>query len=351
MIIKDSLIILIILQFIFIGVNAVCAAAEIAVITMNNNKLLKLAAAGDKRAKRLVKITNQPAGFLATIQVGITLINLLSAAVATENFSGRLTQGLMKLGLNMPETLINNLSIVIITIILTYFTVLIGELVPKRIAMKKAEKIALGMSGVLSVFSKIFIPAVWLFTVSTNGILKILGINPVTNEEKDAEEEIRLILEVGTMQGTILTSEHEMIKNVFEFNDISAKEIMIPRKDVSMLSTDETVTQWESIINRGEHAKYPVYAKKEDSVIGVLYVKEFFRLKDRTHKNILKNAVRPAYFTSQNVRADILFKDMQKKRSHFAIVIDGSQKMIGIVTMKDLLEQIVGDLDDEEQQV
>lgn len=342
------MIILIILQFVFIGVNAVFAAAEIAVITMNNNKLLKLAAAGDKRAKRLVMITKQPAGFLATIQVGITLINLLSAAVATENFSGRLTMGLKNLGLSVPEAIVNNISIVIITIILTYFTVLIGELVPKRIAMKKAEKIALGMSGALFVFSRIFIPAVWLFTASTNGILKILGIDPATNEEKDAEEEIRLILEVGMMKGTILSSEHEMIQNVFEFNDIAVKEIMVPLKDVTVLSTDETTTEWENIIANGQHAKYPVHSHKEDRIIGVLYVKEFFRLQKRTFESIMNHAVRPVYFARENVRADILFKDMQKTRNHFAVVVNESQVMQGIITMNDLLEQIVGDLDDDE---
>ncbi len=338
---------LLIIQLAFIAINAIFAAAEIAVITMNSNKLLQLAAGGDKRAERLVKLTKQPSGFLATIQVGITLISLLSAAVATENFSGRLTSGLMGLGINMPEALVSSISVVIITIILTYFTVLLGELVPKRIAMKNAEKISLGMSGVLFVFSKIFIPAVWLFTVSTNGILRLFGINPLSNEEKNAEEEIRLILDVGKMKGTILSSEHEMIQNVFEFNDITAKEIMIQCKDVSILRIHESAAQWEETIHDSRHAIYPVCSDNLNHIKGILYVKDYFRLHDKAHENIMKNAVRPAYFVPETIRADILFQNMQKKRKHFAIVLDAKGQMAGIITMSDLLEQIVGDLDDD----
>ena len=338
---------LFVLQLIFISVNAIFASAEIAVITMNSNKLLKLASNGDTRAKRLVKLTKQPAGFLATIQVGITLINLLSAAVATENFSGRLTALLIKLGVELSEGLISSLSVVIITIILTYFTVLLGELVPKRIAMKKAEKIALGMSGPLYVFSKIFIPAVWAFTASTNIILKLFGINPLSDEEKDAEEEIRLILDVGKMKGTILSSEHKMIQNVFEFNDITAKEVMIPRGEVTCLSLSETSEQWEAIIKETKHSKYPVYAETSEKITGLFYVKDYFGIKDKTFDSIMESTVHPAYFVPETIRADVLFQNMQKAKSHFAIVVDESGRTSGIITINDLLEQIVGDLDDE----
>ncbi|MEX1307475.1 MAG: hemolysin family protein [Eubacteriales bacterium] len=346
-ILKNSIIMLLLLQLLFITVNAIFASAEIAVITMNSNKLLKLASNGDIRAKRLVKLTKQPAGFLATIQVGITLINLLSAAVATENFSGRLTSLLLKFGSNLSEGVISSLSVVIITIILTYFTVLLGELVPKRIAMKKAEKIALGMSGPLFIFSKIFIPAVWAFTASTNLILRIFGINPLSEEEKDAEEEIRLILDVGKMKGTILSSEHTMIQNVFEFNDISAKEVMVARSEVTCLSLGETPEQWDEVIKKTKHSKYPVYSETPDKITGVFYAKEYFGIENKTMDNVLAESVHPAYLVPETIRADVLFQNMQKARSHFAIVVDSKGVMSGIITMNDLLEQIVGDLDDD----
>ena len=176
----DPLLWLLLLQLVFICLNAIFACAEIAVITMNDNKLAKLAAAGDKRALRLTKLTEQPAGFLATIQVGITLVNLLSSAVANENFSDRLVAWFTGMGISIPVSVINVLSVAMITILLTYFTVLLGELVPKRLAMKKAEQIALGMSGLIYTVSKIFTPAVWLFTVSTNGLLRLLGVDPIS---------------------------------------------------------------------------------------------------------------------------------------------------------------------------
>ena len=194
---------LLLLQLIFICLNAIFACAEIAVITMNDNKLAKLAAAGDKRALRLAKLTEQPAGFLATIQVGITLVNLLSSAVATESFSDRLVDWFVGIGVTIPVSIVNVLSVALITIVLTYFTVLLGELIPKRLAMKKAEQIALGMSGLIYAVSRIFTPAVWLFTVSTNGLLRLLGVDPNSEDEENAEEEIRMLLDAGRQKGTI----------------------------------------------------------------------------------------------------------------------------------------------------
>jgi len=339
--------VLIALQFVFIILNGLFAAAEIAVIKIDSNRLVKLTRSGDKRAKKLEALIDQPSGFLATIQVGITLISLLSAAVATENFSGRLEKGLINMGINISEPLITTVSVFLITIILTYFTVLLGELVPKRIGMKSAEKIALSMAGTLLVLSKIFTPVVWLFTVSTNGILKLIGINPISQEEKNAEEEIRLILDVGRIQGTILSTEHEMIQNVFEFNDIAVGEIMTPRKEVSFLEINESENQWRATILKTHHSIYPVCAGANDRVEGVLYVKDYFNHERESRKNTLKHAMRPAYFIPEDMRADILFQNMQKAKTYFAVVQDQHKKMSGIITINDLLEQIVGEIDDD----
>ena len=337
---------LLLLQLIFISLNALFASAEIAVITMNDNKLAMLTAAGDKRALRLTKLTEQPAVFLSTIQVGITLINLLSSAVATENFSGRLVAWLANLGLQIPKPVLNTISIAVITLILTYFTVLLGELIPKRLAMKKAEQIALGMSGLIFTISKIFRPAVWAFTKSTNGILRLLGVNPHVENEENTEEEIRMMLDAGTVKGTIQPDEQDMIQNIFEFDDISAGEVMTHRTEVALLWLDETDEQWEQTIYGSRHSIYPICAESPDDIVGILYAKDYFRIKNKTRQEVMKIAVQPAWFVPETVRTDVLFRNMKKTRKHFAVVVDDYGGMSGIITMSDLLEQIVGDIDD-----
>jgi putative hemolysin len=314
---------------------------------MNDNKLAKLSAAGDKRALRLTKLTEQPAGFLATIQVGITLVNLLSSAVATENFSDRLVEWFVSIGVNIPGSVINVLSVALITVVLTYFTVLLGELIPKRLAMKKAEQIALGMSGLIYTVSKIFTPAIWLFTVSTNGLLRLLGVDPNSEDEENAEEEIRMILDAGKQKGTIQPDEQDMIQNIFEFDDTSAGEIMTHRTEVSLLWLDETDEQWEQTINESRHSIYPICSDSPDKIVGVLYAKDYLRLKNKVRGEVMKNAVQPAYFIPESVRADVLFRNMKKSRNHFAVVVDEYGGMSGIITMNDLLEELVGDLEDD----
>lgn len=342
-----SIIWLFLLQFTFIFLNAVFASAEIAVLTLNSHKLTRLAAHGDKRAKRLVKLTSQPSGFLATIQVGITLINLLSSAVATENFSGRLTNWLLGLGLAVPRVVVSIISVVIITLLLTYFTVLLGELIPKRIALERAERIALGMSGLIYVVARIFNPVVWLFTASTNRLLRLLGVDPHGTKIEDAEEEIRLMLDLGKEQGTILPTEQSMIQNIFEFDDISAGEIMTHRIEVSLLWLDESDEEWERTIIESRHSLYPVCSESPDQIVGVLSTNAYLRLNDRSRQNVLEKAVQPAFFVPESVRADVLFRTMQKTRNHFAVVVDEYGGMSGIITMNDLLEQLVGELEDD----
>lgn len=343
-----SLLWLFLLQFFFIFLNALFACAEIAVITMNDNKLAKMTAAGDKRAVRLSKVTEQPSSFLATIQVGITLVNLLSSAAATENFSDRLEAWVGSLGLGIPASVLNVLSVVVITVLLTYFTVLLGELVPKRLAMQSAEKIALRMSGLIYAMYRLFRPAVWLFTVSTNGLLRLLGVNPQKESEENPEEQIRMMLDVGKAKGTILPDEQSMIQNIFEFDDISAGEIMTHRTEVSLLWMEESDEQWEQTIYESRHSMYPICNESPDNIIGVLSAKDYLRLKDKSRKNVMEHAVRPAYFVPETVRADVLFRNMKKTRNHFAVVVDDYGGMSGIITMNDLLEQLVGDLDDDD---
>ncbi len=346
---KDSIALQIILQIILIALNAVFACAEIAVISMNDNKLAKMAENGDKRAVRLARLTSQPARFLATIQVAITLSGFLGSAFAADNFADRLVKWLLSLGMPVPESTLNTVSVILITLILSYFTLVFGELVPKRIAMKKAEALALGMSAMISFISKLFAPIVWALTASTNGILRLCGIDPNAEEDQVSEEEIRMMVDVGNQKGVIDSEEKEMIQNVFEFDDLTVGEFGTHRTDISLLWMDETIEEWEKTIHQSRHTRYPVCNESVDDVIGVLNVKDYFRLTDKTRENVLKQAVKPAYFIPRSVRADVLFKQMKKTHNYFAIVLDEYGGMVGIVTMNDLLEQIVGDLEDDIQ--
>ncbi len=344
---SGALLLQVLLQIFLIFVNAIFACAEIAVISMNDNKLAKLAAAGDKRALRLTKLTDQPARFLATIQVGITLAGFLGSAFAADNFSDYLVTWLVSLGADLPVATLDSIAVIVITLILSYFTLVFGELVPKRMAMRNAERLALAMSGLVYGISKIFAPLVGALTASTNAILRIFRIDPNTEDEKITEEEIRLMVDAGSEKGAIDYDEKEMIQNIFEFDDKMAGEIMTHRTELSLLWLDETDEEWEKTMKESRHSVFPICSKNTDDIVGVLNVKDYFRIADKTREKVLKAAVKPAYFVPETVRTDVLFRNMKKSRNHFAVVLDEYGGVSGIITMNDLLEQIVGDLEND----
>ena len=335
------------LQITLLFINAIFASAEIAVISMNDNRLARMAADGDKRAIRLTKLTDKPSQFLSVIQISITLASLLGGAFAADNFASRLTGWLIKLGVAVPASVLNSVSVVLITLLLSYVTLVIGELVPKRVAMKNAEKLALLLSGLLYFISKIFAPLVWFLTASTNGVLRLLGIDPDSEDESVTEEDIRMMVDVGSEKGSINENEKEMIQNVFEFDNKTAEEVMTHRTEVVILWLDETEEEWDEKIAESRLSKYPVCDGSADNVIGVLNIKDYFRIEDKSRENIMKNAVKPAYYVPETVRTDVLFQNMKKTRNHFAVVFDEYGGMSGIITMNDLLEQIVGNLEDD----
>lgn len=341
-----SLVWLLALQFIFIFLNAIFASAEIAVITINDNKLERMAQNGDKRAVRLKKLTENSSDFLATIQIGITLVNLLSSAVATENFSSRLVSLLSSIGIAIPEAVLSIISLVVITLLLTYFTVVLGELVPKQIALKNPEKIALFLSGLVSVISKMFTPVVRLFSASTTGIVRLFGLNTNEDENENTEEEIRLMLDIGAKKGQILPDEETMIHNVFEFDDISIENIMTHRTEVVFLWMDDTEKNWEKTIREGQHSIYPVCKESTDNIIGILYSKDYFRVNDKDIEYLKNIIIRPVNYVLETVKADVLFRNMKQTKDRFAVVIDEFGGTSGIITMNDLLEQIVGEFND-----
>lgn len=346
----------IILQVILIALNAIFASAEIAIISINDNKLAKMADEGDKRAARLVKLTSQPARFLSTIQIAITLSGFLGSAFAADNFSDIIVKALLKTGIGIPEATLNSISVVLITLILSYFTLIFGELVPKRVAMKNSEKLGLALSGLISFISHLFAPIVWLLTLSTNSVLRIIGIDPNSDDEEVTEEEIRMMVDAGSEKGAIDEDEKEMIQNVFEFDDLTAGEISTHRTELSLLWTDESPEEWEKTIHESRHSIYPVCEESVDNIVGIMNAKDYFRLEDCTKEQIIKEAVKPAYFVPESIKADVLFKNMKTSGNNFAIVVDEYGGMSGIVTMNDLVQQLVGDFDienpeDEEEEI
>ncbi len=336
------------LQIALIACNAFFACAEIAVISVSDARLAQLIEQGNKKALRLSRMTSDPAKFLATIQVAITLSGFLGSAFAADNFAGLITEALYREGGALSRNTLNTLSVVIVTLILSYITLVCGELVPKRLAMKNAEKLALSMSGTIHTLSVFFRPVVWLLSVSTNGVLRLFGVDPNATEETVYEEDIKDLVDQGNRKGVIDIDEREIIHNLFEFDDISVGELATHRTDLKVLYLEDDPDEWHRIIIEGRHSYYPVCSETVDVVEGVLCAKDYFALEDRNRENIMQSAVRPPYFVPEGVRADVLFKHMKKSKNHFAVVLDEYGGVTGIATMNDLLAQIVGDFDDDQ---
>ena len=341
----------IILQLVLIALNAVFACAEIAVLSMNENKLTKLASDGNKKALKIKKLTSQPAKFLATIQVAITLSGFMGSAFAADNFSAVLVDGLVNLGLNVPVETLETISVVVITILLSFITLVFGELVPKRLAMRKAESLGLALAGLVSFISTAFAPIVWLLTASTNGILRLLGIDPNAEENEVSEEDIRMMAYAGREKGVIKEAENDIIQNVFDFDDTSVGEIMTHRTEMDLLDADDSVDEWKNIIFAGSHIFYPICKNTSDNIVAILDTRKFFRLKNQEKKNVLENATTKPLFVSSHLKADDMFRKMKKKQQYFAVVVDEFGGTDGIVTVNDLIDELVGDIENSESEI
>ena len=336
----------IIVLIILIGLNAFFAASEIAYIALNDAKIEKQAKEGNKKAQQIQKMLETPSKFLSTIQIGITLAGFLSSAFASDAFASKLAPILnnaIPIGIGAWQ----NISIIIITIILSFFTIVFGELVPKRLAMKHYEKIAFATIGVIKTISVITAPFVKLLSVTTNAISKIFGVGE-NEEEIVTEEEIKMMVDQGKEDGTIQEDEKEYINNVFEFNDIVASEIMTHRTDIFAVDINTSAAELleEIIKDDCKHSRIPVYDETIDEIKGILYVKDI--IKNITKKTFkIKNIMKEAYFVSQNKLINEIFKELQKSKKQMAIVIDEYGGTAGLITMEDILEEIVGDIYDE----
>ncbi len=333
---------------ILIALNAFFAASEIAFISLNDAKIDMQAKEGNKKAKKIKKMLENPSKFLATIQIGITLAGFLSSAFASEAFASSLAPVLHNLIPALDVTVWNSISIILITIILSYFTLIFGELVPKRIAMKYYEKIAFATIGVIKFISVVTAPFVRFLTFSTNIVSKMFGISG-NEEETVTEEEIRMMVDVGEEKGTIDKEEREMINNVFEFNDKTASEIMIPRKEVYALDMNLSISKVLEEITNNEDFRYsriPVYDETIDEIKGIVYIKDIL-LSTKNKSVKVKNLVKEAYYIPETKPLNELFEDLRKNRKQIAIVVDEYGGTAGIVTMEDILEEIVGEIYDE----
>ena len=290
------------------------------------------------------KLLKEPAKFLSTIQIAITLSGFLGSAFAADGFSDPLVDWLVGLGVTLSRNTLDTLSVIFITLVLSYFTLIFGELVPKRIAMKKSEALALKVSGIVSGISVLFKPIVWLLSVSTNTVLRMLGIDPNETEEQICEEDIRMMVETGGETGAIDKDEQIFIQNVFEFDDLSVGEILTHRTDLTMLWLEDTDETWEKVICSSSFSRYPVCDGSPDRVVGVLNAKVYLREKDKSRDNIMCSALEPAYFVPETVKADVLFRNMKQTHNTFAVVLDEYGGLTGVVTIQDLIEKLVGAL-------
>ncbi|HZG85730.1 hemolysin family protein [Paenibacillus sp.] len=329
--------------------NAFFAASEIALISLNDNKIKLMAEEGHKKAVMLQRLLSEPSRFLATIQIGITLAGFMASAFAAGSFADDLSAFLIGAGTPLPAGAVQTFSVVLITLLLSYFTLVLGELVPKRLAMKKAEPIAMLAARPLTLLSIVSAPFVKLLTLSTNVIVRLFGVDPNAKDEEVTEEEIRMMVDVGEERGAIQENEKMMINNIFDLDTKTVEDIMTHRTDLVAVPVDATSKEVVRLINEEKYTRMPVYEGAIDNIVGVLHVKDIVQYmeacEDREFR--LADMIRAPLFVPASRRIDDLFKDFQKSKAHFAVAIDEYGGTAGIVTIEDLLEEIVGNIFDE----
>lgn len=352
-----SIILNLVLLFVLVLVNAFFAMSEIAIISLNDNMIDKLAEEGDKKAKQIKKLTENPSNFLSTIQIGVTLAGFLTSASASTTFAQMLTDKVMEVAPELPKGIINGVSVVLITVIMSYFSLVLGELAPKRMAMQKPEKIAYAVVPVLLVVKKVAKPFVKILSLSTNAVVRLFGFDPNADEEVVTEEEIRMMVDVGGEKGVIEDIQKEMINNIFEFDDIDVTDIMTHRTD--MIAVEDTDPLEEVVKLSMEHgySRIPVYHEDQDNIIGIVYIKDLLKFISASlpENEGPADIMREAYYVPSSKNCGDLFSEMTEKRVQMAVVVDEYGGTAGIVTIEDLVEAIMGNIrdeyDDEEEDI
>ena len=349
-----SIIIKIVTLFALIFVNAFFSMSEMAIVTLNDNKIDKMASEGNKKAKQIKKLTENTSSFLSTIQIGVTLAGFLTSATAAQSFAEMLSNAIAKTPVVdvIPVGIISGFSTVVITLIMSYFSLVLGELVPKKIAMSKPEKMAFMAAPILVFVAKITRPIVKFLALSTNGVLRLMGIDPHADEEVVTEEEIRMMVDVGGEKGVIEDAQIEMINNIFEFDDIDVADIMTHRTDMVCVDEEEPLSEAVELSIENGFSRIPVFKEDPDNIIGIVYIKDFLKYVGTSlpKSKTVKDMMRPAYYVPETKRCGELFTEMTEKRVQMAVVVDEYGGTAGIVTLEDLLESIVGNIQDEYDQ-
>ena len=330
---SDSILPQLLLQLVLIAVNALFAATEIAVISLNETKVRRMAEGGDRKAAKMLRMVTEPTGFLSTIQICITLAGFLGSAFAADNFSDKLVNWLIndcEVSGVSPSAL-DTISVIIITLVLSYFTLVLGELVPKRIAMKRPEGIARAVSGLM----------IGMTTV----------LRPKDNAEEVSEEEIIMMLDEGEEAGSIESGEKELIKNVFSLNDTTAEDVMVHRSQVAFLKRDDARTTLLNEIAESGYSRFPVYGENIDDIVGILYAKTYLTAQSRGERCEMKDFLMPPRFVHASTHINRILLDMQREHAHMAVVVDDYGGVIGIITLEDILEELVGEIWDESDEV
>ena len=342
---EGSLLLQIVIIIILTGINAFFSSAEMAIVSLNKNKLKILIEDGNKKAILLDNLLQEPSKFLSTIQVGITLAGFFASASAATGLSQYLSGALQPL--NIPYS--NQISMILITFLLSYVTLVFGELIPKRIALRNSEKIALSSVGVIVFISRLFSPFVKFLTFSTNFILTILKMKEDNIEEKVSKEELRSLVEVGKEHGVINEAEQEMIENIIEFDEKIAREIMIPRTKVFLIDKNISIHELFEKKEIGKNSRIPVYENEADNIVGVLLTKDLMMEAYKKGFDNIKVAdlLQEAYFVPETKNVNELFNEMQLEKKHITILIDEYGGFSGIVTLEDLIEEVMGNIADE----
>lgn len=346
-----AIIIRLLILFVLILINAFFAMSEIAIISLNDSKIEKMAGEGNKKAKQILKLTKDSSSFLSTIQIGVTLAGFLTSAVASQSFAVMLSAKLAEVSVfcSNHTALISAVSTLLITIIMSYFSLVLGELAPKKIAMHKPERVSFAAVPVLLFVNKVFRPFVKLLSASTNGVVRLFGIDPNEDEEVVTEEEIRMMVDVGQEKGVIEDSQKEMINNIFEFDDMDVADIMTHRTDVDCVDIEDGLAEVVKLSIECGHSRIPVYKEDPDNIIGIVYIKDLLKYvgSNLPKTKTIKDFMREAYYVPQTKICSELLNEMLEKRIQIAVVVDEYGGTAGIVTLEDIIESIVGNIQDE----